>query len=76
MKQKANAEAKSAEIDNEEKAAKVLQEYIVSPLQGELKTLRKEIKKLYGAIGKITDCTYSEKCPVKEELAKREEDEQ
>ncbi|MDR1543068.1 MAG: hypothetical protein LBS50_01400 [Prevotellaceae bacterium] len=65
---KAEQDTKAAEIDNEKKAAEVLQEYIVSPLKDELKALRKEIKKLRGAISLISDCPHAEKCPVRAEM--------
>jgi hypothetical protein len=74
---KADAEAKSVEIDNDEKASKIMTEYIVNPLKIEIDELRKEtarlrrnIRQLSSAISKINDCAYAEDCPVRQEMQK------
>jgi len=72
---KAGAEAKGAEhdakgkeIENEEKASKLLMGYIVEPLKNEINALRREIKKLQKSIEKISDCPSADNCPVRNEL--------
>jgi hypothetical protein len=72
---KAEAEAKGAEIDNEEKAAKIMMDYVVEPLKKEMTAMRREVAKLRRAVEKIKDCQYSDNCPVREELKKKNEDE-
>ena len=72
---KAEAEAKSVEIDNEEKAAKIMMDYVVEPLKREIAAMRREVAKLRKAVERIKDCPYSDNCPVREELKKKNEDE-
>ena len=72
---KAEAEARSAEIDNEEKAAKIMMDYVVEPLKKEMTAMRREVAKLRRAVEKIKECQYSDSCPVREELKKKNEDE-
>jgi hypothetical protein len=72
---KAEAEARSAEIDNEEKAAKIMMDYVVEPLKKEMTAMRREMAKFRRAIERIKDCQYSDNCPVREELKKKNEDE-
>lgn len=64
----AQAEAKAAEIDNDEKASLVMREYIVKPLKTEINALRKDVRNLQKAIAKVSDCPYADSCPVKHEL--------
>jgi hypothetical protein len=70
---KAEAEAQSVEIDNEEKVLKIQLEYIIKPLEESVGKLTKEIRKLRLAINKISDCPYEADCPVRHELQKKEE---
>jgi hypothetical protein len=72
---KAAAEAKLSELENDEKAAKIMQDYIVGPLQNEMKKLRRSMTKLERAIERTTDCEYRDNCPVRRELQKQEENE-
>ena len=70
---KAEAEAKSLEIDNEEKVLRMQLEYIVKPLEEKVDKLTKEIRKLRLAINKVAECPYEADCPVRKELQKKEE---
>lgn len=81
VRAKAGAEAKEAEqeakgkaIENEEKASKLLMDYIVEPLKKEINALRKEVRKLQKSIDRIGDCPHADNCPVRDELQKREND--
>jgi hypothetical protein len=70
---KAEAEAKSVEIDNEEKVLRMQLEYIVKPLETKVDKLTREIQKLRLAINKVAECPYEADCPVRKELQKKEE---
>jgi len=77
VRTKAGAEAKSAEqeakgkeIENDEKASKLLMDYIIEPLKKEINALRKDIKKLQKSIERISDCPHADNCPVRDELQK------
>lgn len=61
-------EAKSAELDNDEKAAQIVMGYIVEPLKREINALRRDVRKLNRAIDKIAECPHSVDCPVKKQL--------
>jgi uncharacterized protein YlxW (UPF0749 family) len=71
---KASAEAENAELENDEKASKLLMDYIVEPLKKEINGLRKDVRRLQKAIDKIVDCAYADDCPVRSELRKQRED--
>jgi hypothetical protein len=73
---KASAEAAAVEIENDEKASKLLMDYIVEPLKKEINGLRREIRLLRKAMDKIVDCPYADDCPVRDELRKHEGQEQ
>jgi hypothetical protein len=73
---KAEAEAKSVEIDNEEKVLRMQLEYIVKPLEAKVDKLTKEVKKLRFAINKIADCPYEADCPVRKELQKKDNEDE
>jgi hypothetical protein len=73
---KAEAEAKSVEIDNEEKVLKMQLEYIVKPLEAKVDKLMKEVRKLRLAINEIAKCPYEADCPVRKELQKKDNNEQ
>ena len=62
------AEAESAELDNEEKAAQILMEQVVKPLKTELNGVRRELKGLKKAVESIKDCPHSDACPVRERM--------
>ena len=66
----AEHEAKGKEIENEEKASKLLMDYIVEPLKKEINALRKEVRKLQKCIERISDCPHADNCPVRGELQK------
>ena len=70
---KAEAEARSAEIDNEEKAAKIMMDYVVEPLKREITAMRREVAKLRRAMEKVKECPYEADCPVRKELQKKDE---
>lgn len=67
-RKKADATARSAELDNVEKASDILMENIVKPLKEDLNELREETIKLRKAINKANGCTFSDSCPVLEQL--------
>lgn len=74
-RRKANAEAKSKEIENEEKAAQVVIDYVVEPLKKEISALRRDVRKLNRAIDKVSECKYESDCPVKHQLKIENDDE-
>jgi hypothetical protein len=67
---------KNTGIDNNEKILKLNQEYIVEPLQKEMKSLRRVVARLEKAIERSTGCEYKEKCPVREELGKQKQEDE
>ena len=73
QKRRTEAEAEGAEIDNEGKAAQVMQAYIVAPLKTEINELRKDVNRLQVAIDEIGRCPYSDACPVRDKLRRSEE---
>jgi Sec-independent protein translocase protein TatA len=70
---KAEAEAKGAEIENDEKAAKIILDCVVAPLKKEITAIRREVTKLRRAIEEANGCTYRADCPVRLEMQKKEE---
>lgn len=74
VKKKANAEAEGEEIENEKKAAEVMKEYIVEPLQGEIKKLRRSITRFEKAVERVSDCEHKDNCPVRREFQKQEDE--
>lgn len=81
-RRKAKAEARQAEenaegteLDNEQKAAGIVMEYIVKPLKAEMTSLRREVTKFRKAVEKIPACPYANECPVSLELSMGDEDE-
>ena len=71
---KAEAEAKSVEIDNEEKVLRMQLEYIVKPLEAKVDKLTKEVRKLRLAINKVEECPYEADCTVRKELQKKDDE--
>lgn len=69
---KKEAEARDGELENGRKAADILMENIVKPLEKEIKGLRNETGKLRRAIEKIPTCSYAGDCPVSLELRREE----
>lgn len=61
-------------INNDEKASKVLMEYIVEPLKKELSYMRRDVRQLTRAIERANECDYKEQCPVREEMSKKQEE--
>jgi len=64
----ANAEAKSKELDNEEKTLQIQMQYIIEPLKKEINALRKDVRKLQKALDRIGDCPHADNCPVRRQL--------
>lgn len=65
---KTKEQAKSVELDNDEKAAQIVMGYVVEPLKKEINALRRDVRKLNRAIDKIADCPHAGECPVKQQL--------
>lgn len=74
-KRKADAEAKSVELENDEKVSRQMRDYIVKPLKSEINALRKDVRSLQKAIEKVGDCPYADTCPVKRELQNNQDSE-
>ena len=86
--QRLHAEARQAEIENEERMSAILMTNIVAPLQAELKSLRetvdrlkdqverlsKEVDRLKRAVNKANTCQHKEGCPVLEKLREEKEE--
>lgn len=51
-------------------------EFIVEPLQTEIKGLRRDVKNLRKAISTANNCPHNDDCPVLEEMRKQPETEQ
>lgn len=74
-RQKANIEVDQAKVDvegtmldNDEKASRVLIDYVVDPLKREISGLRRDVRRLQQAIDKIPECPHADSCPVKTEM--------
>ena len=67
MKEKLAA-VKSHELENVRKAADILMESIVPPLQAEISNLHDDIQRFKTILELIWGCPYIERCPVKFEL--------
>lgn len=65
---KTGEQAKSVELDNDEKAAQIVMGYVVEPLKKEIIALRRDVRKLNRAIDKIAECQHADDCPVKKQL--------
>ena len=68
------AEAKSKEIDNEEKILKLHHEYVVEPLKKEIARFSRIVTRFEKAFEKVKECEYRDECPVRKELQKREDE--
>ena len=62
------AEVKSHELENVRKAADILMESIVLPLNAEITNLRNVVQRLNKALERIWGCPHIDGCPVKYEL--------
>ncbi|MCM1035528.1 MAG: hypothetical protein NC038_05470 [Paludibacter sp.] len=67
------AKAEGTQLENDEKASKIILQYVVDPLKKEISYLRKDVRALNRAIGKIGECPHADECPVLRELQKHEE---
>lgn len=65
---KSKSEADQAGVETEEKASKLIMQYIVEPLKTEINGLRKDVRRLNRAIDKVKDCKFNDNCPVRREL--------
>lgn len=79
--QRLHAEARQAEIENEERMSAILMTNIVAPLQAELKRLRetvdglyREVERLKRAVNKANTCRHKEDCPVLKRLREEKEE--
>ena len=68
------AQAEGSKMTNDEKASQILMQYIVEPLKKEINALRRDIRALQRAIGKISECPHADDCPVRHELQKHQDD--
>lgn len=59
------AEAKSQELENVRKAAGILTESIVPPLEKQITKLNNEVERLNKVLELIWGCPHIERCPVK-----------
>jgi hypothetical protein len=69
---KAEAEAEAVAIDNDKKVSEMVHDLLVEPLKKEIAALRRDVRRLQRVIDKISDCPYSENCPVRKEMQKKE----
>ena len=76
-------EVESIRADNRQKDLDLSKDYVESfrkeiadPLRREVRELKKEVKKLNNAIGKIQDCPHAGDCPVYDELQKQQNDDE
>lgn len=65
------AKIEGERIENEERASKVMMEYIVDPLKKELTNVRRDVRRLTNAINKAMECEYKDQCPVRDEMQKQ-----
>lgn len=74
-------EVEGLKADNRQKDLDLSKDYveafrkeIADPLRREVRELKREVKKLNNAIGKIQDCPHAGDCPVYDELQKQQAD--
>lgn len=68
--QAAQVNTRGSELDNVQKAMRILMDEIVEPLKQEINAIRKELVKLRCAVEKANNCRYAVNCPVRDELQK------
>lgn len=61
---------RSSELDNVQKAMRILMDEIVEPLKQEINAIRKELGKLRRSVEKANGCRFAADCPVRGELQK------
>lgn len=61
---------RGSELDNVQKAMRILMDEIVEPLKQEINAIRKELGKLRRAVEKANGCRFAADCPVRGELQK------
>ena len=62
------ASVKDHELDNVRKAADILMESIVPPLESQIAKLSNDVQRLNTALERIWGCRHIDSCPVKLEL--------
>ena len=72
-RKKAAEEAEAEELSNADRIIKMQTEYVVQPLEKEIKKLRSSVNRMERALDKISDCPHSDKCPVKDALQDKEQ---
>ena len=70
--QAAQVNTRGSELDNVQKAMRILMDEIVEPLKQEINAIRKELVKLRRAVEKSNNCRFAANCPVRDELQKPE----
>ncbi|MBQ4477993.1 MAG: hypothetical protein II945_05235 [Bacteroidales bacterium] len=73
-KEQMQADIRGKELENEEKASKIVMEYVVEPLKKEMNSLRREVQRFRKAVEKIPTCPMAQECPVNVELKRKHED--
>ena len=72
-RKKANAEAKSAEIDNAQRLVENFDNFIVKPLKTQVDELKNSVQNLQLAIRQISACPHRDSCPVTDMLDRLQE---
>lgn len=73
--EKMKAEIAQMTSDNDKSVMETFREFIVEPLQTEIKGLRRDVKNLRKAINTANNCPHSDNCPVLDELQKQSDGE-
>lgn len=80
-KKRHKQEVRGIKAENEKKDMDLAKMYvdefktnIADPLRREVRGLKKEVKNLNNAIGKIQECPHAGECPVYDELQKQQAD--
>lgn len=73
QRRKAKSEAASAELNLAKEYVGEFTENIVEPLRKEIRGLRRQIKNLTNAVDKSNNCSWTDECPVRNELRKQAE---
>lgn len=72
--EKMKAEIEQMKADNDKSVMGTFREYIVVPLQTEIKGLRRDVTNLRKAINTANSCPHSDNCPVLDELQNQSDD--